>query len=37
MMTYVPEKKVLFTGDAFGTFGTLMAGAGFVAKPRAVP
>ncbi|MGI6572165.1 MAG: FprA family A-type flavoprotein [Fermentimonas sp.] len=26
MMTYVPEKKVLFTGDAFGTFGTLDGG-----------
>ncbi len=26
MMTYVQEKKVLFTGDAFGTFGTLDGG-----------
>jgi flavorubredoxin len=26
MMTYVPERKTLFTGDAFGTFGTLDGG-----------
>lgn len=26
MMTYMPEKKVLFSGDAFGTFGTLDGG-----------
>jgi|SRR5690554_6560709 len=26
MMTYVPEKKVLFSGDAFGAFGALNGG-----------
>ena len=26
MMTYVPEKKVLFSGDAFGSFGALNGG-----------
>lgn len=26
MMTYVPEKRVLFSGDAFGTFGALNGG-----------
>lgn len=26
MMTYVPERDVLFTGDAFGTFGALNGG-----------
>lgn len=26
MMTYIPEKKVLFSGDAFGAFGTLDGG-----------
>ena len=26
MMTYVPERKTLFSGDAFGTFGTLDGG-----------
>jgi len=26
MMTYVPEKKTLFSADAFGTFGTLDGG-----------
>lgn len=26
MMTFVPEDKVLFTGDAFGTFGALNGG-----------
>lgn len=26
MMTYIPEKKMLFSGDAFGTFGALHGG-----------
>lgn len=26
MMTYVPERRVIFTGDAFGTFGALDGG-----------
>ncbi len=26
MMTYVPERKTLFSADAFGTFGTLDGG-----------